>query len=110
MARSRADENRQIRKDALREQLREQGHVQHVVELINKIEAADCSGADLQRYKTAAELRLKLIAKYIPDLKAIEHSGHLEIDNTITPETVKEYSIEELKEIAGNKVAALNRA
>lgn len=110
MTMSRADKNRQIRKDALREQLREQGHVQHVVDLIGKIEADNCSASDLQRYKTAAELRLKLIAKYIPDLKAIEHSGEIDLNNSITHESVKEYSIEELKEIAGNKVAQLNRA
>ncbi len=72
MPRSRADENRRIRQEALREQLSKQGHVQHVVEIANKMESAELSDADVRRLKTKADIHLALIRKYIPDLKAVE--------------------------------------
>ena len=53
-----------------------QGHVQHVVDMVEKI--ADLSTtldpADIARLKTASELKLWLIAKYLPDTKAIEQT------------------------------------
>ena len=91
MPKTQKDINRQGRKQSLRELLREQGHLQYAIENIDKIEKGKCSKSladnkiaqkdkadmsmmEYNRLKTATELRLKLVAKYIPDLKSIEHS------------------------------------
>jgi len=72
--RTRADKNRAIRQEELRKQLSAQGHHQHVVELSKKIEEADTS-LEVQKYKASADIQLKLMGKYLPDLKATEHTG-----------------------------------
>ena len=72
-----ANKNRAIRQEALREQLSNQGHVQHVVEMLNEIQdlQRDLNSNDLARYKVAIDTKLKLIGKYLPDLKSVEHTG-----------------------------------
>lgn len=74
---SRAAKNKQIRKEALRDQLSAQGHVQHVIDITDKL--ADLNivleSNDVQRLKAAADLKFKLINKYLPDLKAVELTG-----------------------------------
>ena len=72
-----ANKNRAIRQEALREQLSNQGHVQHVVEMLNEIQdlQRDLDANDLARYKVAIDTKLKLIGKYLPDLKSVEHTG-----------------------------------
>tara|TARA_Y100000401_G_scaffold111223_1_gene109273 strand:+ start:709 stop:990 length:282 start_codon:yes stop_codon:yes gene_type:complete len=72
-----ANKNRAIRQEALREQLSSQGHVQHVVEMLNEIQdlQRDLDANDLARYKVAIDTKLKLIGKYLPDLKSVEHTG-----------------------------------
>lgn len=88
MGATRAATNKAIRQDALREQLAEQCRLQHVIDNIEKIEALeiDTKGdkneidyKDLQvkqftmnKLKTANDQRLKLISKYLPDLKQQE--------------------------------------
>jgi len=74
---SRANKNRAIRQEALREQLAAQGHVQHIIDNIEKIQNLDneLESSDIHRLKTATELQLKLINKYLPDLKAVELTG-----------------------------------
>lgn len=71
------DRNRRIRQDALREQLSQGKHVEHVIEIANKIanEALDLDALMVQRLKAAAEIKCKLISKYLPDLKAVEVTG-----------------------------------
>lgn len=92
MGKTRAQENRAIRQEALREQLSSQKHVEKVVENIQEIEKLDFfqKGEDsndidyklcqankfrMDALKTANEQRLKLINKYLPDLKAMELTG-----------------------------------
>lgn len=95
MARTRAQENRKIRQDALREQLANQGHLQHVVENLRKIEELTLKSVDesskedmakrrnelqahnfeINKLKIVNEQRLKLINKYLPDLKSTELTG-----------------------------------
>lgn len=77
MATTRAQQNRAIRQEALREQLAKQKHVEHVIELIKKMESPDSKveGAEYQRLKLAIETRLALIKKYLPDLKQTELVG-----------------------------------
>lgn len=72
--RTKAQRNKAIRQEALREQLASQGHVQHVVEIIEKLQdvATPIDRDEVARLSKAADLRLRLIAKYVPDLKAVE--------------------------------------
>ena len=74
---SRANANRAIRQEALREQLSNQKHVEKVVDNINKIEDLneELDALAIQRLRAATEARLKLIGKYLPDLKATELTG-----------------------------------
>ena len=91
MAKTRAQENRAIRQEALREQLASQKHIEKVVDNIVEIEKLDffkegdsgdidykqCQANKfrMDALKTANEQRLKLINKYLPDLKNTEISG-----------------------------------
>ena len=69
--------NRAIRQEALREQLSQQGHEQYISEIISNLSDPELEYDSLwvQRLKAAADLRLKLMAKYIPDLKSQELTG-----------------------------------
>ena len=71
------DRNRRIRQDALREQLSQGKHVEHVIEIANKIanDTLELDALMVQRLKAAAEIKCKLISKYLPDLKAVEVTG-----------------------------------
>ena len=93
MARTRAQENRAIRQEALREQLSNQKLVEKVVDSIKQID--ELAGLDIKDFddpdlylasvssakdktfiiKTAIDSRLKLINKYLPDLKQTELIG-----------------------------------
>lgn len=74
--RSRAEANRNMRQDALREYLKERGSVQHLLDLIEKLEALEPThpdfDKDLAKYDKAISQRQKLLGKYMPDLKASE--------------------------------------
>lgn len=91
MAKTRAQENRAIRQEALREQLSKQGHLQHVVDNINKMQELDEEGEffknSLEKLKVANEQRLRLINKYLPDLKNTEVTG--DGGGTLTVTTTK---------------------
>ncbi len=77
MGESVATKNKKIRQQALREQLSAQGHVQHVIDLSNKLasEYDQLESSQITALKSAAEIKLRLINKYLPDLKSVEHSG-----------------------------------
>ena len=81
---SRADTNRAIRQEELRAKLSAGGHIEHVIENVNKIQDLNnpLEPADVNRLKIASELKLKLINKYLPDVKQIElqaeHTGSLD--------------------------------
>ncbi len=53
--------------------------MQHVLELSEKIDELDPkeehADFNMRKYKTAAELQLKLVAKYLPDLRSTELTG-----------------------------------
>ena len=70
-SRTRSQRNRAIRQDATREQLAAKGLVQHVLELVKKINDAT-EPLEITKYKAAAEIQLKLINKFLPDLKSTE--------------------------------------
>lgn len=77
MAATRAAQNRKIRQEALREQLAEQCRLQHIIDNINKMEqqGAAMDSQELQALKAATDTRVKLLGKYLPDLKAVELTG-----------------------------------
>lgn len=68
---NRADANRMIRQEALREQLSAQGHEQHIVEIseIFRDLTQELDSSDIQRLKAAAENHRAMLSKYLPDLK-----------------------------------------
>lgn len=76
-----ANKNRAIRKEALREQLSAGGHLQQAIENIEKINNA-ADALELQKAKAAFDARMKIVGKYLPDLKAVEHTG--ETDHQVT--------------------------
>ena len=77
---SRADENRQIRQEALREQLANKGLIQKVIETTKELDGLSQDETwKVPQMKAAMDARLKLVSKYLPDLKAVEHT-----DNSIT--------------------------
>ncbi len=77
MGMTRAQMNKSVRQEALREQLRSQKHVEHVVDILEQIGDldVDLDSAQVQRLKVVVDTKLKLITKYLPDLKSVEHSG-----------------------------------
>ena len=79
MAATRANQNRKIRQDALREQLANAGHHQHVFEILKEINELDPEyeyfGNEIAKRKLIIDTKLALMKKYIPDLKAVELTG-----------------------------------
>lgn len=86
MAKTRAQLNRKIRQDALRDQLEAKGLLQKVIETVEEIANPEneIDQHGLNRLKIANEQRLRLINKYLPDLKAVEISGDENSPLTIT--------------------------
>ena len=73
---SRAQANRRMRQDALREYLQERGSLQHLFDLLEKVDALEPTDPDFD--KKLAKLdksighRRQLLDKYMPHLKASE--------------------------------------
>lgn len=70
--------NRAVRQETLRESLSAGKHLQYAIKNIEKIEKLVPSNTfkqKHQKYKTAAELRLRLVNKYLPDIKNVEISN-----------------------------------
>lgn len=68
--------NRRIRQENLREQLSQGKHVEHVIEISEKLREPESplEPADIQRLKASADIKLKLIDKYLPSLKQVDMS------------------------------------
>lgn len=67
---------RAIRQEAYRELLSSQGHLQHVIDLLNKIETEkDMDPNTLARLKVVVDSKFKIINKFLPDLKSTEVTG-----------------------------------
>jgi len=65
---------RAARQETLRELLSSQGHLQHINDIVGKIGDEDLKIEQemVNRYKIVIDTKLKLLAKYLPDLKAVE--------------------------------------
>ena len=74
---SAADRNRRLRQEALREQLSNYKLVEKVVDINDKIQdlGQDLPPEHVARLKIAMDVNLKLINKYLPDLKQTELIG-----------------------------------
>ena len=106
MAKTRAMLNKEIRQKALREQLAEQCRIQHVLDTVEKMTKLQVEfdgetsnyqevSFDLQKYKIANEQRLKLINKYLPDLKAQE----IKLEAEVVTKKASELTDDELASI-----------
>lgn len=84
---SAADRNRRIRQEALREQLSSQKLVEQVVDIAKKIGNLDeaMEPEKVNRLKIAADLNLKLVNKYLPDLKQTELIGDPDQPVSVSP-------------------------
>lgn len=72
-----AQRNRAIRQESLRELLASQKHLEHAVELAHKIADLDeeIDAHSINRLKIAMDAKLKIVNKYLPDLKSTELTG-----------------------------------
>ena len=77
MAANKAAKNKAIRQEALREQLTNGGHLQHVIDIAKQLNDGHLSleSSAIQALRASADIKLKLINKYLPDLKSMEHTG-----------------------------------
>jgi len=75
--------NRKVRQDNLRESLAVGGHVQHVIDISDKLldVKQELDQIQVTRLKASADIKLKLIDKYLPGLKQVELSGGITIDD-----------------------------
>lgn len=82
---SAADRNKKLRQEALREQLSNKGLVQQVLEISEKIGdlSQDLEKDKIDRLKIAADLKLKLVNKYLPDLRQTDLDLGVQEDNPI---------------------------
>lgn len=92
--------NRKVRQEALRDQLSAQGHVQHVIDIVEEVNdlAKPMENIELQRKKVVIDTKLKLINKYLPDVKQQEI-----IDNTEVDKAMDKLTDAELETIANGK-------
>lgn len=73
MATTTANARKQARKEELRVYLSERGKLSYILDNIEKMEGLDVSSDDFQKellkLKTANEQRIRLLNKYLPDLR-----------------------------------------
>ena len=77
VAKTKAQLNRQMRQEGLRDFLSKQKLIEKVIDISDKLldPEAEYDALDVQRMRTAAELNLKLASKFLPDLKSTELTG-----------------------------------
>lgn len=96
MAATNAAKNRAIRQEALREMLSKKCTVEQVLNNVKKMEeqGAQLEATELQALRAATDTRIKLLNKYLPDLKSTELTGEgggdIGIDMFWTVEVVKD--------------------
>lgn len=80
-----ATRNRKAKQESLRDYLEQRGKVSHVFDLLEKIEdeSIEFDNDMLPRYKIAIDTRLKLLNKYIPDLRQTDLDIGVQEDNPL---------------------------
>ena len=89
---TRADRVRKVKQEGLRELLSKQKHIEHVIDLAGQIEKVASNleddqlltSDDVKRLKASMdgkrmviETKMKLVNKYLGDVKSVEHSGEV---------------------------------
>ena len=77
--------------NAMRERIKGQQHLNHIVKNIKKLEnlKEELNATEVNRLKVATDNHFKILAKILPDVKTIEHTH----SGTIEHKEVKELSI-----------------
>jgi hypothetical protein len=82
-----AARNKKVRQEALRDQLQAKGLHTQVLVIAEKLndQHLDLEQSAISALKASADIKMKLVNKYMPDLKAVEHSN--DPDNPIGEST-----------------------
>lgn len=74
---TRAQLNRETRQAEMRKKIEASGYETHVHEVVKKLldPEQEFEAIEVQRMKSAADLSIKMMAKFMPDLKSTEISG-----------------------------------
>ena len=77
VAKTRAQLNRETRQAEMRKKIEASGYETHVHEVVKKLlnPELEFDAIDVQRMKSAADLSIKMMAKFMPDLKSTEITG-----------------------------------
>jgi len=79
MAKTNKQNIRAVRQEELRAKLAAQGHLQHVIQNVKKIQGLNVRSKtfknSLDKLNAATSIQLRLINKYLPDLKSTELTG-----------------------------------
>lgn len=89
-SRNLATRRRQAHREEVLEKLRNAGLLQKVLEDANKLsdESVSLDAVMVQRIKAACDTRIKLIGKWLPDVKAVEMTGEDGGPVTVSVETI----------------------
>lgn len=77
VAKTRAQLNRETRQAEMRKKIEASGYESHVHEVVKKLldPELEFDSIEVQRMKSAADLSIKMMAKFMPDLKSTEITG-----------------------------------
>ena len=77
MPKTRAQLNRALRQEEMRSKIEASGYESHVADVVKKLldPEQEFDSIEVQRMKSAADLSIKMMAKFMPDLKSTEISG-----------------------------------
>jgi hypothetical protein len=77
MAKTRAQLNRAARQAEMRNKIEASGYESHVANVVKKLldPEQEYDSIEVQRMKSAADLSIKMMAKFMPDLKSTEITG-----------------------------------
>jgi len=111
MAETVASKNRRMRQDNLREALENGGHIQHVIDISEQLMKPKglLESTDITRLKAAADIKLKIIDKYLPSLKVAEVIGNINHDHTHTHEGLQDAD-SRIADLLGQGTTTTNKA
>jgi hypothetical protein len=77
MPKTRAQLNRALRQEEMRNKIEASGYESHVADVVKKLldPEQEYDSIEVQRMKSAADLSIKMMAKFMPDLKSTEITG-----------------------------------
>jgi hypothetical protein len=79
--RTRAQRNRQVRRDALREELKSREYLRQVHKILDELGEKGLPVNEVQRMKTRMQGYFNLLSKTLPDVKAVELNAIFEAPN-----------------------------